>query len=84
MAPPRFHLHFSGHVALFPKQVSFNISGCAEAVMPREARSGHVTVRCSCGSIFSPNMFGRAGQEPHVFHVGVCSRSIRAGVAVPG
>lgn len=52
--------------------------------MLREARSGHVTVRRSCGSVCSPNMFGRAGQELYVFNVGVCSRSLRAGAAVPG
>lgn len=37
--------------------------------MLREARSGRVTVRRSCGSVCSPNMFGRAGQELYVFNV---------------
>lgn len=70
MAPPGSHLHFLD-----------NISGCSEAFMLREARSGHVTVKC--GSVCSPNMLSRAGQELCGFHVGVCSRSIRAGTAVP-
>lgn len=54
---------------------------CSEAFMLGEARSGHGTVRCSCGSVCSPRMFSRAGQQPCAFHVAVCSRSIRAGAA---
>lgn len=50
----------------------------------RLLRAIHVTVKCSCGSVCSPNMFGGAGQELYVFNVGVHSRSLRAGAAVPG